>query len=307
MAKEVSKREHFVERVAAQLKGNNRMFLIAAAFFLIAAGFVSLTTEWLLSPQSAKYWIAALMSIAAACIIVQLLSTDTSESLDRQREDEESEQARRARQSKSELVRTEDGKVLTLSFTDKTTGLGNKMRFLEKFKTVSQVANLSIGEGPKSFAAGVLNLDGMKPINDLYGVAGGDLLLIQCANRLRAAVEETGYVFRHEGAEFSFILPNDTTREEVQQTGRLLQEVLAAPFDINGSSVRLSGSFGFVLYPEAGTTIEKVTAAIETALYHSKRRGRGRLTIYSPEIEQTVPAGPLMQLSSRSAAFFQSA
>ena len=301
MQREDRKKKRFLDRVAAQVKDHNRVFMIAAAFFLIASGFISLTTEWLLSPQSAKYWIAALMASAAACIIVQLLSVDTSESLNRQRQEEASEEARLPRQGRGEAVRMEDGKVLTLSFTDKTTGLGNKMRFLEKFKTVSQSANLATGDGPKSFAVGVLNLDGMKPINDLYGVAGGDLLLIQCANRLRAAIEESGYVFRHEGAEFSFILSNATDREAVEQTGKLLQEVLAAPFDINGSPVRLSGSFGFVLYPEAGTTIEKVTAAIETALYHSKRRGRGRLTIYSPEIEQTVRENAMLEQALRRA------
>ncbi|WP_342097960.1 putative bifunctional diguanylate cyclase/phosphodiesterase [Salaquimonas pukyongi] len=296
------RKRRFLDRVAAQAKDHNRIFLIAAAFFLIASGFVSLTTEWLVSPQSAKYWISALMASAAACIIVQLMSVDTKESLDRQREEAASEQDDRSGKDRNEPGRREDGKVLTLSFTDKTTGLGNKMRFLEKFKTVSQAANLKNGnEQPASFAVGVLNLDGMKPINDLYGLAGGDLLLTQCANRLRAAIEDNGYVFRYEGDEFSFILPDATSREEVKQMGRLLQEVLAAPFDINGSSVRLSASFGFALYPEAGTTIEKMTAALETALYHSKRRGRGRLTIHSSEIEQTVRENAILEQALRRA------
>ena len=186
MQREDRKKKRFLDRVAAQVKDHNRVFMIAAAFFLIASGFISLTTEWLLSPQSAKYWIAALMASAAACIIVQLLSVDTSESLNRQRQEEASEEARLPRQGRGEAVRMEDGKVLTLSFTDKTTGLGNKMRFLEKFKTVSQSANLATGDGPKSFAVGVLNLDGMKPINDLYGVAGGGSTTSMRCERERA-------------------------------------------------------------------------------------------------------------------------
>ena len=47
-----------------------------------------------------------------------------------------------------------------------------------------------------AFSIGFVNLDGMKPINDLFGRDGGDRLIQQCSMRLRAAVEPFGFVFR---------------------------------------------------------------------------------------------------------------
>ena len=191
--------------------------------------------------------------------------------------------------------------AISLSYTDKQTGLGNKMRFFEKFKNLSTRYNNLLDSDCKPFSVGIVNLDGMKPINDLFGMEGGDRLIQQCSMRLRAAIDDMGFVFRHNGDEFSFILPDAGTPKEVNKIGKLLQDVLLAPFDIDGASVRLSGSFGFALYPEAGETIEKVIASIETALYHSKRKGRGRLTVYSSEIEKTVRENAILEQALRRA------
>ncbi len=189
----------------------------------------------------------------------------------------------------------------TLSYTDKSTGLGNKQRFQEKFKTIAAKYH-GVPEGFETgFAVGIVNLDGMKPINDLFGFSGGDHLIKQCSMRLRAAIEDAGFVFRHDGDEFSFILPNASTPEKVIKAGKLLQDVLLAPFDIDGSSVRLSGSFGFAIYPDGGETIDKITASIETALYHSKQKGRGRFTIYSSEVEKTVRENAILEQALRRA------
>ncbi len=188
-----------------------------------------------------------------------------------------------------------------LNFTDESTGLGNKKRFFEKFKTLAtRFEDVPNGEGTP-FAVGMVNLDGMKPINDLFGEHGGDRLIEQCSMRLRAAIDDFGFVFRYEGDEFAFILPNAGTSADVNRLGKLLQDVLLAPFDIDGSTVRLSGSFGFALYPEAGNSFEKVMSAIETALYHSKRKGRGRLTLYSPEIESSVRENAILEQALRGA------
>jgi diguanylate cyclase (GGDEF)-like protein len=188
-----------------------------------------------------------------------------------------------------------------LEYTDKATGLGNALRLKEKFKTLQDRYNLASEGEARAFSIGFVNLDGMKPINDLFGRDGGDRLIEQCSMRLRAAVEPFGFVFRGKGDEFAFVLPGIGDKEQLNKTARLLQEVLVAPFDIDGSSVRLSGSFGFAVYPEAGDTLGKITACIETALYHSKRQGRGRLTIYSPEIDKMVRENAIIEQALRKA------
>lgn len=191
--------------------------------------------------------------------------------------------------------------LVSLTYTDKLTGLGNKLRFTEKFKNLAEQYQTCLGGTAKPFAIAVMNLDGMKPINDLFGPQGGDELIQQCSMRLRSAIENYGFVFRYDGDEFAFVLPEVSDEQEVMRVGKLLQDVLLAPFDINNSPVRLSGSFGFALYPDGGESFEKIIANIQTALYHSKRKGRGRLTLYSSEIEKTVRENAMLEQALRRA------
>ncbi len=193
-------------------------------------------------------------------------------------------------------VRLED-----LEFTDKATGLGNSLRLDQKFNTLLERFSSAATGADDGFAVGFVNIDGMKPINDLYGRQGGDHLIEQCAMRLRAAIEPFGFVFRRHGDEFAFVFPSISNREEIARVGKLLQDVLLAPFDIDGSSVRISGSFGFAIFPEAGESLSEITANIETALYHSKRNGRGRMTVYSPEVERNVREAAVMEQALRRA------
>jgi diguanylate cyclase (GGDEF)-like protein len=189
------------------------------------------------------------------------------------------------------------GAALSLAYTDPLTGLGNKMRMHEKFKRLSQARE----SGQAAFTIGLVNLDGMKPINDLFGYAGGNEVIKQCAMRLAAAVEGDGFVCRYGGDEFAFIFPYVADETGAAEKGRLLQSVLLAPFDLEGSTVRLSGSFGFAVHPHAGETIENVMGNIDTALYHSKRNGRGRVTVYSGELEAVVRENARIEQALRNA------
>jgi len=187
--------------------------------------------------------------------------------------------------------------LVTLAYTDQLTGLGNQRRMIEKFNSICNDRR----NGSKGFLVGFADMDGMKPINDLYGFEGGDEVLKQCAQRLSAAVEQDGFVFRSRGDEFGFLFPEIKDEAGAHQIGRILQEVLLAPFDLDGRTVRLSGSFGFALYPDSGDEFEVVLKNIESALYHSKRGGRGRITVYSGEIEEMILENARMEQALRRA------
>jgi len=187
--------------------------------------------------------------------------------------------------------------LVSLAYTDRLTSLGNQQRMTEKFK--SMVDDRRHGE--KGFLVGVADMDGMKPINDLYGFEGGDEILKQCAQRLSAAIEKDGFVFRTRGDEFGFLMPDIIDEDGAKHIGKILQEVLNAPFDLDGRTVRLSGSFGFAVYPDAGHSYEAVMKNIESALYHSKRGGRGRITVYSKEIEDIILENARMEQALRRA------
>ncbi len=185
-----------------------------------------------------------------------------------------------------------------LAFTDTLTGLGNLHRMVEKY---NRLLEENMGEKGHGFLVGMVNLVGMKPINDLYGYEGGDEILKQCAQRLSAAVEESGFVFRTEGDEFGFLFPAIATYSSAEQMGKTLQDILSGPFDLNGRNVRIRGSFGFALCDRDTPDFEEIIKRIESALYYSRRNNKSRVTIYSDRIEQKLIGEAKMEQALRSA------
>jgi diguanylate cyclase (GGDEF)-like protein len=169
-----------------------------------------------------------------------------------------------------------------LNFTDQLTGLGNRERMRDKVDNLAAERALD----PAPFSIGIANLDGFKPINDLFGHGSGDAILSQVAHRLRACMPDGATVVRVAGDAFGVVLPLVFDKKGAEAIARMFKDVLSAPFDLGNRTVRLSASFGFAIYPFAGDDFAGLIASAETALYRSKRRGRGQITVYSEEIAE---------------------
>lgn len=171
-----------------------------------------------------------------------------------------------------------------LAFTDPLTGLGNHRRFIDKVdRLISDRA-----EDPAPFAVGILDLDGFKPINDLFGHRAGDDILIQVAMRLRAAMDMHSTVTRIGADEFAFLLPLVFSEEVATATASMLIEILSAPYDVGDRTARLSASVGCSLFYSGDETTEILLQKAETALYNAKRSGRGKVKVYSREMEEAA-------------------
>ncbi len=169
-----------------------------------------------------------------------------------------------------------------LAYTDTLTGLGNHRRFADKVeRLVSERAN-----DPAPFAIAILDIDGFKPINDLFGRSAGDDILRQVAMRLRAALDDKVAVTRLSNDEFALLFPFTFREPDARHQGELLVDVLSAPYDIGERTARLSASVGFSLFMRGDETSEELRDKAETALYHAKRSGRGRVVVYSRDMEE---------------------
>ncbi len=167
-------------------------------------------------------------------------------------------------------------------WTDALTGLGSRRRFYDKVKRL--IAERA--DDPAPFAMAFLNIDGFKPINDLFGRAAGDEILRQVAMRLHAAVDDRVTVTRLQGDEFGLLFPYVFREADAAAQGDVLIEVLSAPYDIGDRTARLSASIGFSLYARGDETPERLREMAETAMYQAKRSGRGRVTVYSSRMEE---------------------
>jgi diguanylate cyclase (GGDEF)-like protein len=171
-----------------------------------------------------------------------------------------------------------------LAFTDPLTGLGNHRRFIDKVDRL--IADRA--EDPAPFTVGILDLDGFKPINDLFGHKAGDDILVQVAMRLRAAMDGHAAVTRIGADEFAFLYPMAFSEEAAAEKARMLIEILSAPYDVGERTARLSASAGCSLFYSGDETTELLLRKAETALYHAKRSGRGRIMVYTREMEEAA-------------------
>ena len=187
--------------------------------------------------------------------------------------------------------------LVDVASVDQLTGLGDARQLR---KTVCDLAAERASD-PAPFTIGLANIDGFKPINDLFGPQAGDEILCQVAHRLKACAPEGATIIRSENDEFAFVLPLVFERKGAEKVGQMLKEVLSAPFDLGDRNVRLSASFGFAVYPFAGEVFEDLLKSADTALYRSKRRGRGQITVYSQEIAQEMKRATQLEQALRNA------
>ncbi|MCU1487633.1 MAG: hypothetical protein JWN67_4379 [Actinomycetia bacterium] len=129
-------------------------------------------------------------------------------------------------------------------------------------------------------AVAVLDLDRFKTVNDSLGHRAGDDLLVQVADRLRAAVRSPDTVARMGGDEFTLLLPELQPHGEAVVAERLLA-AFEAPFDVDGHQIRVSPSIGLAAFPADGDTHERLLRNADAAMYRAKENGRNTWATYA--------------------------
>jgi diguanylate cyclase (GGDEF)-like protein len=161
------------------------------------------------------------------------------------------------------------------------TDLPNRRAFFADLENTVELAR----RGDARLALGIIDLDGFKPVNDLYGHPFGDKLLIEVGQRLSDLCRAQGvYVARLGGDEFALIISNVESDEAILAFGQSLCDALRTPFQLPEASVQIAGSIGFAVYPQLAQTPVELFERADYALYDGKRGDRrGRATLFSAE------------------------
>jgi diguanylate cyclase (GGDEF)-like protein len=170
------------------------------------------------------------------------------------------------------------------SNVDSLTGLPNRRSFFSELERRMAIAS-STGE---SLVVGILDLDGFKSINDIYGHRMGDRLLQEVSSRLRVQLDDTTFLARLGGDEFVVIAASSGSNQKIISAGEVVTELLHAPFEINERTVRVGCSIGFAIFPSAAKTPEDLFECADYALYFVKQHERGKAVIFSSEHEATI-------------------
>jgi len=160
------------------------------------------------------------------------------------------------------------------AYHDALTGLPNRVLFADQV-----TETLARESGAASHAVLFLDLDHFKNINDSWGHAAGDELLVQVADRLRGQIRPCDVAARLGGDEFALLL-EDTDVAEAEDAARRIAARLNTTFSVLGKEAKIHASIGIaVTGPHAGTAEELIRNA-DTAMYAAKRNGHGRSALY---------------------------
>jgi len=164
----------------------------------------------------------------------------------------------------TERKRLEQG-IRELALSDPLTGLGNYRRLQEAFETERKWSQRT----GRSFALLLLDLDGLKKINDTYGHLEGSRALCRVGEVLRAECRSIDTAARHGGDEFAVILPG-TDAEGAGNLALRLADRLAN----DGGKIPISFSYGVGVYLPGEETLDQLLATADAALYEMKRARR---------------------------------
>jgi diguanylate cyclase (GGDEF)-like protein len=209
--------------------------------------------------------------------VLKLQSGDYSHRLDVARRDELGEVAVAFNGMADALQ--DSHKALTYRAThDDLTGLANRAALAERL-----LASFESDSDRRTRHEGLLfiDIDDFKDVNDSLGHEGGDALLAQLAERLRASVRSHDLVARLGGDEFAVVvLDNDDGTPATGPVAERIYEALSEPFVIGDRSLRVSLSMGVAQRTEDTADVTELLRQADSAMYRAKHGGKARYEIH---------------------------
>ncbi|WP_050382991.1 sensor domain-containing protein [Bradyrhizobium pachyrhizi] len=178
--------------------------------------------------------------------------------------------------------RQTESRMAHMAYHDGLTDLPNRAAFLQALTQMIEACDGTDEE----FAVLCVDLDGLKEINDVYGHAMGDKVLIEVAQRLQA-VARGGVVARLSGDEFGLIIDGKQPVAGIALAEQAA-EALGQDFLIDGKSVRTGLTTGIAVFPDNGSDAASLLANSGAALFRAKAKSRGTISIFEPEMDQQI-------------------
>jgi diguanylate cyclase (GGDEF)-like protein/PAS domain S-box-containing protein len=157
-----------------------------------------------------------------------------------------------------------------LAHTDPLTQLPNRRRFEQALAGAASRSR----QGDRDCALLYLDVDFFKQINDRYGHATGDDVLVEFARRLRASVRSTDLVARLAGDEFTVLLHDVRSESDVERVARKILDAVAEPFVLAGRTLKVGTTIGIGLAAGGGIDPRALMETADRALYAAKEAGR---------------------------------
>ena len=170
-----------------------------------------------------------------------------------------------------------------LAYHDGLTGLSNRIHLQDRLALAIADAHRYGDE----LAMAYVDLDHFKPVNDRYGHAAGDDVLIEVARRLRAGVREQDTVARLGGDEFVILFPRLNSHEEAEAVSERLVQHILQPMTIDGNDISISASIGLAAFEPEVDDARSLLVKADIAMYSAKLDPEHPWLSYGSEMART--------------------
>jgi diguanylate cyclase (GGDEF)-like protein len=182
----------------------------------------------------------------------------------------------------AQLVRSKAEQKSKLA--DPLTGLNNRLSLTARLGE-------ALGDGAANLAVLQIDIDGFKSVNDGFGRAVGDQVLIEVANRLKTVVGESqrtvaSTVARVAGDEFAILVEHVEHAGQLKNLSDALLTRLALPIVTQGARIELSASIGIAFGAADNVTPEYLLRDASLAVYRAKEIGKNRWSLCEPMLRE---------------------
>ncbi len=187
--------------------------------------------------------------------------------------------------------------IRTLAFHDPLTALPNRRQFDDALKAACAAPPRS----GASHALLMLDLNGFKKVNDVFGHLAGDEVLIHVASRLSRAVREGDLVARLGGDEFAVLATHVPSAETATGLALRILEGFAPVFTTVAGEHPVGTAIGIVLAPQDGSDPVELIRKADIALYRAKEQGVSTMRFFEAEMDARVQERDHMERELRRA------
>jgi diguanylate cyclase (GGDEF)-like protein/PAS domain S-box-containing protein len=179
--------------------------------------------------------------------------------------------------------RTAEERLLHDAVHDNLTGLPNRELFLDRLRAAITRTNAEGASRPSVF---ILDVDRFKQVNDGFGLAVGDSILLTIARRLARLLKPQDTLARLGGDHFAFMLISETQPERIAAFAESVRRTLRAPITLGDKEIFLTASIGIAMHDAKQAEPEEMVKDAEIGMYHAKRLGGDRIEAFRPALRQ---------------------
>ncbi len=175
-------------------------------------------------------------------------------------------------------------KAQHLAGHDTLSGLPNRLRFTEHLHALLS----RIDREEAGLAVVFVDLDKFKEVNDTYGHAAGDLVIVGCAERMASQLRANDVLARFGGDEFAIIQTGVKSPRDAEVLARRIIESIRPAFQIGEAEAYVGASIGIALAPDNASDAAELMRLADIAMYRAKNSGRNRACFFEQRMDDTL-------------------